>query len=94
MMRNDGKRAGIVQNTAGLLILLILLALLPAASAGGEAAEALSYRVEECSLERDGMHLFGELYLPEGAEPLTYDDYEVDYIYYYLEVKDAKFNFE
>lgn len=40
MMRNDGKRAGIVQNTAGLLILLILLALLPAASAGGEAAEA------------------------------------------------------
>lgn len=68
MMRNDGKRAGIVQNTAGLLILLILLALLPAASAGGEAAEALSYRVEECSLERDSMHLFGELYLPEGAE--------------------------
>ena len=35
-----------------------------------------------------------EINIPDGTEPLTWEDYEIDYIYYYVKAKDARFNSE
>ena len=50
-----------------LLLLLVLLLAVPAAYAEKDAG---AYSVQELTLERDGMKIWGELYLPESEEPL------------------------
>ena len=50
-----------------LILLLVLLLAVPAAYAEKDAG---TYSVQELTLERDGMKIWGELYLPESGEPL------------------------
>ena len=50
-----------------LILLLVLLLAVPAAYAEKDAG---AYSVQELTLERDGMKIWGELYLPESGEPL------------------------
>ena len=50
-----------------LILLLVLLRAVPAAYAEKDAG---TYSVQELTLERDGMKIWGELYLPESEEPL------------------------
>ena len=50
-----------------LILLLVLLLAVPAAYAEKDAG---TYSVQELTLERDGMKIWGELYLPESEEPL------------------------
>ena len=50
-----------------LILLLVLLLAVPAAYAEKDAG---AYSVQELTLERDGMKIWGELYLPESEEPL------------------------
>ena len=47
-------------------VLLALVLLLCGCSGGGAAG---AYNLEEVSFTRDGQHIAGELYLPEGEEP-------------------------
>ena len=56
----------------GLLLaaLLVLTAALPAAWAEEGAGEEKAYSVREIILERDGMTIYGELFLPEAEGPL------------------------
>lgn len=50
-----------------LILLLVLLLAVPAAYAEKDAG---TYSIQELTLERDGMKIWGELYLPESGEPL------------------------
>ena len=50
-----------------LILLLVLLLAVPTAYAEKDAG---AYSVQELTLERDGMKIWGELYLPESGEPL------------------------
>ena len=51
------------------VLLLVLAAVLPCCCAE-ESAETVAYSEREITLERDGMKIWGELYLPESEEPL------------------------
>ena len=51
-------------------ILAAVLMILPACWAAGEAGETVPYSVKEVTLERDGLKIWGELYLPEADTPL------------------------
>jgi len=51
-------------------ILAAVLMILPACCTAGEAGETVPYSVKEITLERDGMKIWGELYLPEADTSL------------------------
>ena len=51
-------------------LLAAVLMILPACWAAGEAGETVPYSVKEVTLERDGLKIWGELYLPEADTPL------------------------
>ena len=51
------------------VLLIVLAAVLPCCCAE-ESAEAVAYSEREITLERDGMKIWGMLYLPEGDGPL------------------------
>ena len=51
-------------------LFILLLALLLSVPAAYAEKDAGTYSVQELTLERDGMKIWGELYLPESEEPL------------------------
>ena len=52
------------------LLLAALVAAVPAVCAGEAAEKADAWSVQEILLERDGMKIYGEMFLPEAEEPL------------------------
>ena len=52
-----------------LILAALILAMIPAVHAENRAGEAGTYTVTEVTMEREGMKIFGELYLPETDGP-------------------------
>ena len=53
-----------------LFLVLTVLTVLPAARADGTSGGSGSWSVRETGLERDGLRIYGEMYLPESESPL------------------------
>ena len=51
-------------------LLAVILVILPACYAEENAGEARSFSVKEVILERDGLKIWGEIYLPDADTPL------------------------